>query len=93
MINIEFKKRSLFILRIFKLSEDTLLVNINLFKIGRLRGFSRADYLESFIDYLGPNGTLISLAYTDSKFSLHNKNLPYFDGSQKAITSFFKYND
>lgn len=90
MINIEFKKKISIYLKNLQIKRgDTLLVNINLFKIGRLRGFSRADYLESFIDYLGPNGTLISLAYTDSKFSLHNKNLPYFDGSQKAITGAF----
>ncbi len=34
-------------------------------------------------------GTIVALAFTPVKFSLTNKDLPYFDGTQPAYTGFF----
>jgi aminoglycoside N3'-acetyltransferase len=69
---------------------DTLFINCNLQGFGVIQGYKRLDYLNLFLDYLGEDGTLITLAYTGAGRSFFkNKNLPYFDGSQKASTGAF----
>lgn len=69
---------------------DTVLINLNIEKFGLLEGYKRSDYVELFKGYfrLG-GGTFVALAFTPVKFSLTNKNLPFFDGTQPASTGAF----
>jgi len=69
---------------------DTLCINCNLSQFGVIQGYKRIDYLNLFLDYLGENGTLVALAYTGvGQGIFSDKNIPYFDGTQKANTGAF----
>lgn len=68
---------------------DVLWVRIDLGAMGRIKGFKRQDYVRSILDYLGPTGTLVTLADSDYKFTLGSTNLPQFDPSGKANTGAF----
>lgn len=69
---------------------DTLFINCNLEKFGIIHEFKRVDYVNLFLEYLGTEGTLVALAYTGAGKSIfNNKNLPFFDGTQKANTGAF----
>lgn len=71
-------------------SSDTVLVNLNVEKFGLIKGFRRADYVDIFKRYFEQDGGMFfSLAFTPSAFTLTNKNLPYFDGTQAAYTGAF----
>lgn len=69
---------------------DTVLINLNIEKFGLLKGFKRSDYVGIFIDYFEQGGGMFfSLAFTPSSFSISNKNIHYFDGTQPAYTGAF----
>ena len=68
---------------------DTLLININMSEFGIINQYKKKDYVKLFLDYLGEEGTLVALAYTPAKFSITNKDLPFFDGNQRATTGAF----
>jgi aminoglycoside N3'-acetyltransferase len=70
--------------------EDTVLINLNIAKFGLIKGFRRADYVEIFKRYFEQGGGMFfSLAFTPCAFTLTNKNLPQFDGTQAAYTGAF----
>ena len=68
---------------------DTVLVNFDMPAFGKIQGFKRADYVDFLLRYLGDEGTLVTLAYTDYKFSLCNSGLPIFHINAPANTGAF----
>lgn len=69
---------------------DTVLININLQEFGLISGFQRQDYVNLFREFFEKGGgTFFALASTPCRFSLLNRDLPFFDGSQKATTGAF----
>ena len=69
---------------------DTVLINLNIEKFGLIEGYRRSDYVKLFKEYfLMGGGTFVALAFTPVKFSLTNKDIPFFDGTQAAYTGAF----
>ena len=69
---------------------DTVLINLSLEKFGLVTGFKRADYVNIFKQYFAQGGgTFVALAFTRPKFSVLNRRLPFFDGTQPAYTGAF----
>jgi aminoglycoside N3'-acetyltransferase len=72
------------------LPSDLVIINLNIEKFGLIENYKRMDYVTIFEDYFNSGGgTFISLAFTPAKFSICNKNLPFFDGHQSANTGAF----
>jgi aminoglycoside N3'-acetyltransferase len=68
---------------------DTLLVNFNIAEFGHVKGFKRADYVNFLLEYLGSEGTIVALSYTNYSFSFFNKKLPIFTPKTPANTGAF----
>lgn len=55
-----------------------------------IKGFKRKDYVEAFLNYLGEEGTLVALSYTNLKFSLFGfSSLPVYSVDAPAYTGAF----
>jgi aminoglycoside N3'-acetyltransferase len=69
---------------------DTVLINLNIEAFGLIEGYRRSDYVKLFKEYFASEGgTFVALSFTPVKFSITNKKLPFFDGTQVAVTGAF----
>lgn len=83
------KKNLVTALRSIGVSEgDTLLIRADLGEIGRLTPDIKSSYVEAFLDAVGPEGTIIGLAFTGGDFLKRNKQ-HVFDGKNKSYTGAF----
>lgn len=67
---------------------DTLFIRADLGKIGKINTKKKEDYLNFILDVIGPEGTLVGLAFTKSFFIKKNKDL-IFDKNSKSYTGSF----
>ncbi len=64
-------------------SGDTILLRAGLKSVGRIEGGGNT-FLDAFLNVLGPTGTLVSLAFTETSFILKPKKSDAFDSKKKS---------
>jgi len=67
---------------------DVILIRASLKSIGQVDFLDKMDYINVILDIIGDEGTLISLAFTNSNFILRKKNI-IFDGSNDSYAGGF----
>jgi len=67
---------------------DVVLIRASLKSIGQVDFSDKMDYINTILDVIGEEGTLISLAFTVSNFIFRNKNI-IFDGSNESYAGGF----